>query len=110
MPGNGTVLSSWSDVWFFTTDFANGIQNTDISKITLFPNPASQQVTINSEFGWDGISRILIVDMLGRELLNINSPTDNQIQIEVSSWNAGLYYVILQDNKKKIAMPLVINN
>jgi len=108
--GNGTDYSSWSEVWSFTTDFASGIHDADISNITLYPNPASQQVTLNNESGWDGISQIKIVDMLGREILNMVPASSNQIQIEVSSWQAGLYYVIVQESKRKIALPLVINN
>ena len=57
--------------------------------VNLFPNPANQQVTINTSMM---TSSIVITDALGREILAVK-PASLQTQIDVSAFAKGIYFV-----------------
>lgn len=73
-----------------TTNFTTSINNPKKSAfLSVFPNPASTILTIKS----DAINaQIKIYNALGKEVKNILFPND-QIQIDVSNFNSGLYIV-----------------
>ena len=56
--------------------------------ITVFPNPASDVVNINSG---EIISSILIIDFSGKTILEENVVNSNAVRIDVSSIHQGLY-------------------
>ena len=77
------VLAPW------TTSIPSLQMNTGIK---IFPNPAHQQVTVNTiEIG---NHNVIITDMLGR-LVYRNKFNGQAFNIEVNDWIAGIYYVQL---------------
>ncbi len=61
------------------------------SSLKLFPNPATEQLTITSiEAGMP----IQILDVLGREVMSGVMPANGPLQFEVSILPSGTYYVI----------------
>lgn len=65
----------------------------------LFPNPVKDYVTIKSEK--TGISSIRIVNTLGQEVMNIRNNNTLRRTIDLSHLNAGMYYMILNENTSK---------
>jgi hypothetical protein len=66
---------------------------------TLFPNPASNEVSIEtgSTDQLLGFSQIEVLDQLGKSLLRQN--LIHRTSIDVSRWSSGLYYYRLIDEK-----------
>ena len=73
--------------------------------ISLYPNPADDGVNIESNF--KGNHAVIITDVLGR-LIYKNSFI-NKIQIKVSSWQPGIYYVqVVRENGYKEVQKLIV--
>lgn len=78
------------------------LNNNDFSAVNTFvvyPNPASDELTIKSN--GDVISSISIVDVVGKVLFaesDLNSEIKN---IDISSFSAGIYFVNINNNLTK---------
>lgn len=91
---------------FMVDDVFVGIENVDtIQKIEIFPNPASSSININSSFIMNSIR---IYDVIGQQILLIK-PNINQINLDISSFKNGMYYLEIESQNKKIAKKLIIN-
>lgn len=77
-------------------------KNNLIDNITIYPNPAKNQLKIKS---LSPIKQITISDVSGR-LLIINQNTDNQINI--SNLRSGIYFVKIQTSDKIITKKLLV--
>ena len=62
------------------------------SGLKLFPNPASDQITVAIPGGRGG--RILFTDPRGAEMVSIKS-NKAQEDIEVKQWSRGIYFVTI---------------
>ena len=67
----------------------------------IFPNPASDQITIINQNEYFGIKNILIIDLLGRIVLQKNNILTNQIKIDLFNFAEGLYLVKINFNNNK---------
>jgi hypothetical protein len=65
--------------------------------IYMFPNPANEKVTITSP---GRISEINIIDNLGRIVISRTGVAENEIEMDVSFLNPGIYIVRLVDEGK----------
>lgn len=77
--GEKEVLASIS------TDLKNGLQN----NIQVYPNPATDQITLNNL--QDG-SRIMIFDITGKMIYSGISASDTE-RITLNGWSAGIYTI-----------------
>ena len=60
----------------------------------VFPNPVGQVLTIQSEKGYS-LLNIRLVDMAGKEILQIDGKRKNDIQINVTGFYAGVHNLII---------------
>ncbi len=84
--------------------------NMEISKtenLDIYPNPASNNLTISWGKAIAGIN-LKILNSTGIEILQKNDLIKSTIQIDVSSWDKGVYYVILRDNTDIISVKKLI--
>lgn len=115
--GEGAMRSqSWDndagaltpDNWLITPGVLLGsVSVGDLSRaeVSLFPNPASSYITINSSAG---IRRLELVNMLGAVVMSSDSGFINT-GIDVSNFKQGLYFVKLHTNEGIIIKKLNIN-
>jgi hypothetical protein len=84
---NGTVTTSIKDE---TANF----------ETTIYPNPTSSKLFINSE---EIISTVQIMDFCGKELLNENF-VSREVSLDVRNLSSGIYFcqITTADNKRKI--------
>ena len=61
----------------------------------MYPNPATESLTIESLSKIDGI---VIVNLLGQEVLKINTTATNQQTVDISILQSGIYIVKLNSN------------
>ncbi|MDO9187237.1 MAG: T9SS type A sorting domain-containing protein [Bacteroidia bacterium] len=68
---------------------------------TIFPNPTSNQVTIESTILLENIL-IQIVDITGKILLNQKVNEFKTYTIDCSNWSSGVYLISLADSKSSL--------
>lgn len=83
--GGGTLFVD--NVYFSTTALSN--QSFDIAKISMYPNPTSNMLTISSANKMDTIS---VYNVVGQEVMNVNVNADNTV-LNVSGLQDGIYLV-----------------
>jgi hypothetical protein len=67
--------------------------------ITIYPNPANEQISVSLDGGFDDNTTITVYDLMSREIGHI--PADkkmNRVTINTSTWNSGCYMMIIQNN------------
>lgn len=72
------------------------------NKISLYPNPADSQITLNNI---DNNSQITIFDLCGKKLLEIKNPSNNNI--DVSQLKKGIYFIEVNTNNVKNTLKFV---
>ena len=69
-------------------------------QIYLYPNPASNSVTVKSEIT---ISHLDLINAYGQQIFRLYSSSEDQITCNVSILPAGLYYIIISSNSGRSA-------
>ena len=68
---------------------------------TVYPNPADQVITISLPDEIREDATLSIYNSVGQIIYSVSPENnDNAITINISSWPAGLYLVILNDNTR----------
>ena len=96
------VTSVWSSIHSFTTT-AVGIDDVESGSVTLYPNPASERVTIR---GIEGESTVTVVDLNGREVYKTNTGSD--LTIDVSGYAKGAYFVRITGERTTAIRKLIV--
>lgn len=89
-----------------------GINETDLNSqsLNIFPNPATNQITIEFELAETKNVCLEIKNVLGQTIKIIsNSFTtgNNKIDIDVSEFSSGLYFIQLQSKNKIISKKMI---
>ncbi|SFA75822.1 Por secretion system C-terminal sorting domain-containing protein [Flavobacterium swingsii] len=96
----GIVTVKNSNLTSFS-DFAIGKGASDISlsnesfiqkTISLYPNPASSQITLNFENNLDKAS-LKIISIAGQVVFEKDNVSENNVSLDVSNFSIGVYYV-----------------
>ena len=75
--------------------------------IIVSPNPASNFVTIKSKYE---ITSWKLLDGIGREVLSSKVKVENTFSVNISSFDAGVYYLELIINNQRIVKDLLLIN
>ncbi len=81
------------------------IGENSINGISIYPNPASTNLKI--DFADEAASRIVINDILGREIYNIQN-AQSQVDIDVSKLNSGMYVIRLVSESYNISKKIIV--
>jgi len=79
--------------WVLSTDDLN-IRN---GVLLVYPNPASNQITLQIDNNKEFINKILIRDMLGRLIVEHKNLNKNQFILDVSNYIPGMYFITTND-------------
>jgi Leucine-rich repeat (LRR) protein len=84
-----------------------GTANNTISEksITLYPNPTSDLAYVNIPSN-HSINKITIIDSVGRV---VKTQSNGSNKLELSSFNPGIYYIILQIGNQSYTKKLIVN-
>jgi len=97
-----------NDVDFSIVDFSSTKNRKAASSIVLFPNPAGNSITINSQAV---INKVSIYDVCGREVfqekLNVNN---SSVSLNIASISNGIYFVRVFSNSGIIGEEKIIVN
>lgn len=94
--------SGWSAELTFTTESGIGIDGVDESGISLFPNPASSQVTISVSEP----ATVSIVDISGREVFRAS--VESQTVVDLSDMARGAYFVRFSGEQLNAIRKLIV--
>jgi hypothetical protein len=105
---NGVCPSDSSNALLIVNDCIYiGIDELDSRSISVYPNPASEQVNVS----WDGIAdKILVTDASGR-VLNYFAvmPEIQELTIPINNLEKGTYWIILQDGNSRVVKTWIKN-
>ncbi|MBI3134528.1 MAG: immune inhibitor A [Bacteroidetes bacterium] len=68
-----------------------GLDETAPTLVQVFPNPASQQLTVQYSNS-NAVQSVVVCNELGAEIATFQ-PTSNLLQINVQTWETGVYYL-----------------
>lgn len=74
----------------------------------VFPNPVSDNVTINWSKDWSGTAQMSIVDMTGRVVMQNNLNTSSVSTINLQSLTSGVYFIKINSGKQQHTEKLII--
>ena len=85
----------------------NGVEELFVEKIKIFPNPASQNIFIETE---NKLEKIQIYNTLGQLVLTSKNLNDSKTEIDISDFQDGIYYFQIKfDSGKSLIRKVVIN-
>jgi hypothetical protein len=90
---------------YLSTSQVLSLDDFTIDTFNMYPNPASNNLTIKSKFN---IEKINIYNILGKKVLEV-SPNTNNTNIDISAFKKGLYLVQMDSNGKSNTSKLVKN-
>jgi PKD repeat protein len=82
------------------TIFITGVEENDLSKIEVFPNPVKDVVTIN--FNNVKTDKIVLTDVIGKELLTLTNNQDDT-RINMAAYGAGVYFLNFYTDGKMVS-------
>ncbi|MFC7356103.1 S8 family serine peptidase [Jejudonia soesokkakensis] len=87
-----------------------GVSENTIGDITMYPNPANEEVFVRLSNMISASYGLTITNSLGQTLMTLNERafTNNQASINVSALAAGMYFVTIQAGESKETKKLVI--
>ena len=103
----GTTTSLWSNVTHFQTrNSGTGIDDVASAAISLYPNPASNTVTLT---GIEGVATVTVVDMNGRVVTTVETqPAASDITIDVTNMAQGAYFVRIVGEQVNAIRKLIV--
>jgi hypothetical protein len=87
----------------FSTEGFLGINSNEFEQLAIYPNPASNNITIQNAEN----ANVIIYDVLGKKLLGVSNISNNQT-LDVSKFNTGTYFVSIEKNQQKTVEKLII--
>jgi hypothetical protein len=98
-----SITGPWSDIWKFSTITSSGIHILDQADLFVYPNPASQQVSIEyqGKFGFQ------LLNSLGQMVMEKNDLTERTI-INTEMLAKGYYQVVVKADNGIVHRKLLI--
>lgn len=85
-----------------------GVTDLNAQQFTVHPNPAKDVVTISWNNTTIGNATIVLVDMSGRVLLQTNTTTNNDANINIGSVPSGMYFLKITNGTTQQTEKLMI--
>ena len=111
--GNGNFQWVKQTTWPDGTplDVVQNLSNTDFgafvkTKMNVYPNPIKDKFKINFEYSNENFFIYKIYDLTGREVLNGENTSENEINIQ--NLKTGSYILICKDNNNNISTKKII--
>lgn len=77
--------------------------------ILLYPNPATNEIHIQSKNNSHKIERISITNNLGLKIKEINMDSSSEAIVDVTAYQTGIYFVTISGNDFSITKKLIVN-
>ena len=109
----GSINSGWTTVQTFTTAASRVEQEATVAALpfNVYPNPASNQVTIDFSTMEEGAYNVMLFDMFGRMVRTETGSAangDNQHLMNLTGIPAGMYMITLQKGDVILKAKLIV--
>lgn len=94
---------------YLEADVALNVESLDKLSFKLYPNPAKDKVTVTLSQNILNTLKVSLVDIHGKTIDMPKKTFNNTVEIDVSSLNAGLYFIQLSSGNNLIIEKLVVN-
>ncbi len=88
-------------------DILNTNENIFSSEVKVFPNPASEMVTISLK-NTSNQTSLMIYDVMGRLVKQNNFEGKKEISLSVQNFQAGIYYLKISEGIKQTTKKLIV--
>jgi len=97
---------------YFTIINSDGINDLFISNnLKVYPNPTNNSLIIETTSIVLSLEKVIITDMIGKEIYkNGSGEIGSRLEINVSMFNAGVYFTTLYTNKGAITKKIIIQH
>ena len=85
-------------------------KETGIQQFDLYPNPGNEIVTINYNIPTGNNIVVSVINISGKEVFRRKFSANNQIQLDISEVDNGLYLIRLQSENNYSCKKLIINH
>lgn len=105
------VFNNCQEVYQNLWNIGDGIQENTLSEMKMFPNPASNQVTINVLSKESTNATISVTNLTGQLIYSQNISLEsgnNQYLLNVSNYTSGFYLVNIRTNTGSTTQKLII--
>lgn len=93
----------------YSSQSSNGQVSNDVAEVSVYPNPASDAVTIALNVNRLDASTVEVMDMFGKVLDVHAFPASSQIQtIDVSQLASGVYHLNIVDGERSWKLPMQV--
>lgn len=80
-----------------------------LKNISLYPNPAQNQISINVKNGTSWPSNIEILNTLGQKIMSKNINDTNDLTLDVYSLSNGIYFIRMNVDNENIVLRFIKN-
>lgn len=106
---NQFPYSEWEVMLIYSADCTAGLNENELSKFSIHPNPAKNQLFLNSKKP-AGNLKVKIFNIEGKLLSTQNVAFENQTSINVSQLTSGIYFLNIEDENGKTEVKKFIKN
>ncbi|TXE16399.1 T9SS type A sorting domain-containing protein [Psychroserpens burtonensis] len=103
---NAPVITNQFDTVFVEDNLSVGDAN--FMAFDMFPNPAKDKVTIRLNANHFGNVTVHIIDLQGKRILEQYISEGNNLELDITDLQSGLYFVKLNTNNKSRVKKLII--
>ncbi|MCO5258846.1 MAG: GEVED domain-containing protein [Crocinitomicaceae bacterium] len=86
----------------------SGIENVELSAITLSPNPTDDMVMINMGNTYNNVS-IRVIDITGKEVISKAITNDDTVLLDVRNLTSGVYQVVITTETGRVTKRMIKN-
>jgi len=77
----------------YNSDFTNGVNDNHSAVLNVYPNPFQRNISFtNTDF-----DQLIILDALGKEMINVDLDSLQNIELELSHLKSGMYYLVMKN-------------
>ena len=107
---NGTDCSKISDTFSFLADFTDAVFNLAETIVSVFPNPTSEKLFIQSDSPLNESSQLSLYTVSGQLVLNMTIPSGQlDLAVSLDDYAQGLYYLSFKSQKESYVTKIVKN-
>lgn len=106
---NSDCSSNWLTVHFDDITISGGtvgLHNLGLNEINIYPNPTSNEIHIDNTL--NSINSFRIIDNLGNTYFNSQKNITEDIKLDISKLNNGVYFIVLNTKNGILSKKIII--